>query len=446
MIATSAMTAGANAVFLALTPTERWQAMRRFGGSLVGEGWFVPVGLAAVIILTALLIVVSYNRAAKERKISNKLFSEYAYKMGLSRRERQLLQDIAGRAKLRRNESIFTMVSAFDRGAAGIIKETLALQEAETSKHLGAELSVLREKLGFKKRHPASAGLTAKSSKPNSRQIPAGKKLHITRRDAFGPADIECTVIKNDDTELAVKLATPLGSSPGELCCVRYYFGASVWEFDASVISCHGGILVLNHSDNVRFVNRRRFLRVPVDKPAFIARFPFARTLLPNGDGGERTEQGSANVSADTWGPPEFVPAAVTELAGPGLRIEAPLEVKVGERVVVILKVSEEGQQDSITDLKDTSPGSILLQKGKTTQSRIVEDIGEVRHAEPIQNGFSIAVELTGLSDSNVSELIRATNAASLKAGARTQDVPVSGGSENNREMEVAEPVVMQGV
>jgi hypothetical protein len=440
------MTAGVNAVFLALTPTERWQAIRRLGGSFMGERWLVPIGLAAVIILTALLIVVSYNRAAKERKTNNKLFSEYAYKMGLSRRERHILQDMATRTKLKRNESIFTMVTAFDRGAAGIIEETLAHQGAETNKHLGAELSVLREKLGFKKRYPATAGSAAKSGKPGSRQIPAGKKLHITRCDAFGPADIECTVIKNDDMELAVKLAVPLEGSPGEICCMRYYFGASVWEFDASVISCHGGIMVLNHSDNVRFINRRRFLRVPVDKPAFIARFPFARTLSTNGNGGQGTEQDLADVSGDTWGPPDFVPAAVTELAGPGLRIEAPLEVEVGERVVVILKVSEEGRQDSITNPKDTSHGSVLTHKGETTPSRIVEDIGEVRHAKPIQNGFSIAVELTGLNDSNVNELIRATNAASLKASAKTRDVPVSGSSEDNRQMEIAEPVVMQGV
>ena len=41
-----------------------------------------------------------------------------------------------------------------------------------------------------------------------------------------------------------------------------------------------------------------------------------------------------------------------------------------------------------------------------------------------IKNGFSIAVELTGLSDPNINELIRATNAASLKNGNKGQNVP----------------------
>jgi hypothetical protein len=348
---------------------------------------------------------------------------------------------MATRARLKRNESIFTMVTAFDRGAAGLTKETLARQGAGTSKHLSAELSVLREKLGFQKQRPAT-----KLSKPSSRQIPTGKKLYITHGRTYEPANIESTVIKNDDMELAVKLAMPLESSPGELCRVRYNFGASVWEFDASVVNCHGGILILNHSDDVRFINRRRFLRVRVNKPAFIARFPFAKTLPPNNSNAEGSGYGSAGISGDTWGPPEFATAAVTELAGPGLRIETPLEVKVGERVVVILKVSEEDGQDSITRRKGTSPRSVLAQEGKTAPSRIVEDIGEVRHTKATQNGFSVAVELTGLSDSNVNELIRAANAASLKAGAKVQDVPAYDSSDDNEMAELPEPMVAQGI
>ena len=53
-----------------------------------------------------------------------------------------------------------------------------------------------------------------------------------------------------------------------------------------------------------------------------------------------------------------------------------------------------------------------------------MEDIGEVRHAKVIESGFSIAVELTGVNDSNISELIRATNAALMKTKGKTGDVP----------------------
>jgi len=157
----------------------------------------------------------------------------------------------------------------------------------------------------------------------------------------------------------------------------------------------------------VRFINRRRFLRVPVSKQAFVASFPFSRQLS-KGSGNNEDEY------AGMWGPPKFVPAVVTELAGPGLRIESRLEAKVADRILVMLKLDEENGRGSAE----------AGQNSKITASKIIEDIGEVRQVRPIKNGFSIAVELTGLNDSDVSELIRATNAASLKAGNKGQNVP----------------------
>ena len=126
--------------------------------------------------------------------------------------------------------------------------------------------------------------------------------------------------------------------------------------------------------------------------------------------------------------------ASVTELAGPGLRVEAPLEVKVGDRVLVILKLSEE---------EDQKPYS--QRTGKTAPEKIVEDIGEVRHTKSIKNGYSIAVELTGLTDPNINELIRATNAASLKTRAKTKAAQAFNVS-NDKKSEKPEPAVVQGV
>jgi len=51
----------------------------------------------------------------------------------------------------------------------------------------------------------------------------------------------------------------------------------------------------------------------------------------------------------------------------------------------------------------------------------VVQDIGQVRHIEAVQNGFSVAVELTGLSDSDIDELICAANLASVKANAKSR-------------------------
>jgi hypothetical protein len=437
------MTAGFNIVVLALTPTERWKAAGRFGTSMT-EHWFILAGVAVIIVLTALLLMVSLRRMAQERKVSGQLFIDYAEKRGLSGRERKILLEIAYKAGLKRSHAIFSMVGAFDYGAGKMMEESLAQQGAEESQRLRTELSFLREKLGFRKKSSVSIGSPTKLQRPSSRQIPAGKQLHITRRKPPDLNDIESTVIKNDNMELTLKLITPVESKLGELWRARYYFGVSVWEFDTSVVRCNGDILVLNHSDDMRFISRRRFLRVRVNKPAFIARFPFSRTLPPNSVSIKKdhaVKQGSVNKSGNTWGPPEFMPATVTELGGPGLRIETSLEVNTGDRVLVIVNLSEEKGQDLIPHQKSTSPTSDMVQDSRTTPSKIIEDIGEVRHIRAIQDGFSIAVELTGLSDSNVSELIRITNTASIRTNGNRQDSPDS--VETGEK--VSEPVVVQG-
>jgi len=436
------MTTGFNIIVPALTPVERWRAAGRFGSSMT-EPWFILTGVAVIIVLAGLLLMISVHRIARERKVSGQLFFDYAEQRGLSGRERQILLEIAYRAGLKRSQSIFTMVRAFDHGAGKMIEESLARQGAEESQRLTTELSFLREKLGFQKQTSVSIGSSTKLKKPSSRQIPEGKKLYINRRKAPDLGDIESTIIKNDNMELTVRLTTSVESKLGEFWRAQYYFGTSVWEFDTSVVRCYGDILVLNHSDDMRFISRRRFLRIRVNKPAFIAPFPFTRMLQPNISSKEvpGAKEGAANASGNTWGPPEFIPATVTELGGPGLRIEAPLEVKAGDRVLVIVNLSEEEKQDLIPQEKSNSPPWILEQDSRTIPPKIIEDIGEVRHIGAIEDGFSIAVELTGLSDSNVSELIRAANAASIRTNSNRQDIPSSVNTEEN----VSEPAAVQG-
>jgi len=424
-----------HAIVLALKPLERWEAAGRFSSNFMTERWFILMGVIAIIILTAALFAVSLHRTLSGRKVSKQLFTEYANKRGLSARERQILLAIANNAGLKESEAIFTMGGAFDRGAAKMIEKSLAQGGAEAGEQLKVEMSFLREKLGLHKQRLSSIGSMTRPKKLSSRQIPAGKKVHINRRTNRTSDDIESTIIENNDMELKVKLETPVKITFGEFWRVRYYFGASVWEFDTSVISYDGDVLVLNHSDDVRFINRRRFLRVPVRMPAFIARFPFVTALPPNNDSnktGSKVGRDLADASVGTWRLPEFVPAVITELAGPGLRIETSLEIKVGNRVLVVFRLDEENEEGSIAARRDD----------KTPTSKIIEDIGEVRHTKAAQNGLSIAVELVGLSDSNVNELIRATNAASVKADAKGQE---TGGLVNTKR-DIPASAVEQGV
>ncbi len=415
------MTTWLNTIFLALTPVQRWEALnKQFNTDYMTDRWFTLTLAVIIIVATVLLIMVSYKRKTEERAVAQQLFGEYAEKRGLSGRERRVLEDIARRAGLKRSESIFTMGGAFDRGATKIIEEDLAQGQTSEriSRRLKTDLSFLAEKLGFKNRTGSSKDTAAKLRKLSSRQIPTGKKLYLTRRRTRISDDIESTVIENNDIGLTVKLAMPLKITGGEIWRVRYYFGVSVWEFDTSVAGCDRDLLVLNHSSDVRFINRRRFLRVPVNKPAFVARFPFTRLLPLNIYSGEEGSEGR-QVSAGAWGPPEFIPGVVTELAGPGLRIEAPLKVKVGERVLVLFRLDEAKDEDSDLQRDEGSE-----------RPKVIEDTGEVRHVKAIENGFSIAVELTGLHDPDINELIRATNAASVKAGGKEQDIDDSASAE----------------
>ena len=421
------------AIFPALTPSERWGAARKFTLNFTTQRWMILVGLIALIMMVVLFWWASYRRAHRARKDADKSFIEFADQRGLSTGECQLLMVVAHRAGLKRAESIFTMGAAFGMGAARVIEEAVEDgQPAEQIDFLKTEIAFLREKLGFAKRRSFSGGAPAASKKLSTRQIPKGKQLYITRRKARALSDIASTVVRNTETELAVKLSSPLKVIFGEVWCVRYYSGASVWEFDTSVVSYDGDIMVLNHSDNVRFVNRRRFLRVPVQMRAMIAEFPFsrpasARASVSDMEGAELPD--SSVVPLET---PEFVEAVVTELAGPGLRIESALDIEAGERILVVLNLD---QADSGSSMDGSA-------RGKTPRAEMLEDLGEVRHKKKVPNGFSIAVELTGLSDSQVDELIRLTNAASVKAGVAGGGAKPSAGEQAR----IAKLAVGQGV
>ncbi len=413
-------TAGLNAIILALTPIQRWSAARQFNSNFTNQRLFILAGVAVVTILTVLLVTSMHRRKSEAKKAPGQLFADKADKAGLSSRECQILKDITKEAGLERDESIFVTDSAFDQGTIKLIEKALVKKGVEESKKLRSEVSFLREKLGFQKRFSASVGLGSSSKKLSSRQIPVGKTVHISHHGICDSSSIEATVIENSEMEFSVKPEIPLETVTGDTWRVRYYFGSSVWELDTSIISYEDEVMVLNHRDNIRLVNRRRFLRASINRPAFIAHFPFAKTIVGKIDTADESsdkEQSQADVFAEAWKPPEFVPATVRELAGPGLRIEAlmetSMEVSAGDKVLVVFRMDERRAQ-----------GPELQQAGEVPKTKVIQDVGEVRHVSETKRGLSIAVELIGLSDPDVNELIRATNTASLRANSKGPELP----------------------
>lgn len=164
--------------------------------------------------------------------------------------------------------------------------------------------------------------------------------------------------------------AGPRGEDPlavGQACVLRRAFDGLQWEFPAMVVAAADGLIIARRLGEPRYVNLRRFVRVATQKPAFVARYPFVKA--------ESSEE-----------LPAFVPGQVTEIAGPGLRIDAPLEAEVGDRVLAVARMPDD---------------------------KVVQGVGEVRRVVRVApTGRTLAVELTGLVEREIGELVRETNAA----------------------------------
>jgi hypothetical protein len=451
MVIESAMEAFFNAIVLALTPIQRWGATRRLDVNPDAARWLIMIAVVALVVLTILFFIVSYLRRLEWKRISKELFVEYANKRGLSEQERQILLRIAKAARLKQDGAIFTMSKTFDYEAAKMVEKNLARYGQEASSKLRMELLLLREKLGFKIISSASIGSTMKPAKMSSRRIPVGKNIYI--RQLKGPelGEVKATIVKNDGMEFTIQFSDSIKSTVGETLRVHYYFGSTFWEFDTSVISVDGERWVLNHSDDVRFINRRAFPRVTVNRPAFIARFEFLNQLTINLESDDK--KNSSKTEKLMCETPQFVPAVITELAGSGLRIETGLKVTPGNRVLVVFSLEEKKVQRLIAG---TNRGEeISFEKSEPEQeqvkvmtaiSKVAEDIGEVRDVKAIENGFSIGVELTGLTDFDLDELVRVTNIASIKSDAKDKrNEKTADGNELVRDS-VTGATVVQGV
>ena len=354
----------------ALGPEEKWSAMRRLGvgqESVFTNKWFVLMNASIVFILTIVLLAVRRFRIERQKEVLDRKFDEYADNHGLSLQERKILEDITSKSLVKRKDTIFTIMAAFNRGAVRFMQEKFAsIRNPAERKKLNAMVDSIRKKLGFKEK-VYSFGLRGGGGRGlSSRQIPIGKKISIAPSSSPDITRIDAVVTRNDELEFVVVPDLHLSSTAGKLWNVRYCFGAATWEFNVLTIACGGAELVLNHSDNITFVNRRRFLRVQVRKPALVAHFPMVRRGL----GGEPAL-------------PEFVQGTVTELSGPGLLISSEIQVNRGDRLVVVFE----------------------LQDG-----RFIQDIGEVRGIRESGREHLIGVELIGLNEAVVDELVRVTN------------------------------------
>ena len=388
-----------NSILLALSAEKRFGALQEVGNSKTSTSLCIALTCLIVIGMFKLFLCVKGWVDEHKRDTNKRMFFDIAEEKKLGRRETKMLMSIVSVIDLKQQESIFTLASAFDRGAAKLVEEYLVLKGVEAGNCLRTELAFLRQKLDFGKQHPASIRAIMKSDKLSSRQIPAGEKIQIKNKEIKNSETIDVVILENENKRFVVKSEKPIKSRPGDLWYGCYYFGASIWEFESLAVDSGGDTLSLEHSDSIRFINRRRFPRIPVKKPAFVGRVPLGRTITADTDSTDESAHDS------NWGCQQLVQTVITELAGPGLRIDVPFELMVGDRLMVVFEIDEKGTVQSTYQTTDSDEAKTI----------IIEDVGIVRNARAIENGWSVAVELIGLSNSDVNTLIHATNAASLK-------------------------------
>jgi hypothetical protein len=144
-----------------------------------------------------------------------------------------------------------------------------------------------------------------------------------------------------------------------------------------------------------------------VNVPALVARFPFVgRAAAPD------VSEGDASVGIA----PTFVSGAATQLAGPGILLTTPLRVRPGERILVVLHMVENfgrGELDA------------------AQQWVVVQHVGEVRRVQDAGDETIVALELVGLADAEIDELMRLMSLNSVTVDPDRERAAASGSSSD---------------
>lgn len=368
-----------------VTPVDRMRAMKSLNTEASGNiPWPALIGSIAIVVLLILLVAVNRNVTRKKQEREAAEFDTRADNAGLTAAERRLMSAIARYAGVAEESVVFSDHEAFCRGAARMMQERFSAGDSiEDRRSMKTVIESVYQKLGIVSSAPSST-----SNSLNSRQIPVGRQIFVTRSNGDSSETIEATVTGNRYDGLAIRLSTETPVTKGDKWRLKYNFGSSTLEFETAVIGFDDGAVTLAHRELARSANRRRFLRVAVDGRALVANCPF------------RADETSLHKAT-----PKFVNAQVTEIAGPGLRLETSLSVQMGDKLMVIA----------------------IFDGGETIRA-----IGEVRHTKPSKAGSSVAIEFTGLSDEEIGVMVRLTNMAARRAGVdeavAVQEQPVAGG------------------
>jgi hypothetical protein len=180
---------------------------------------------------------------------------------------------------------------------------------------------------------------------------------------------VQATIVSAQGWEILAQAGVRQMDLPaGTELNARYNRAGSIWEFATTLIHSEGRDLTLAHAKNIRFVNRRRFRRVKVDRPAIVAPYTF--------------------LTAGPHQAPVFHQARLVDFGAAGivLEVDDPPAMPDKARVLVVM---EPRQGRSISTI------GMVLRRDEITSRRTM-----------------LIIELTDLSEADVSELVSETNLA----------------------------------
>jgi hypothetical protein len=355
---------------------------------LEGNWALTTAVLTGLVILSVLLLVSVLYRKIQEKVSSKTLLLGQARKKGLSDNEQRILLEIADSRTAANKNAVLTTEEVFNEGASNIIQRAAKkVKSPEELKQLQEYLSSLKKRLGFNtQQEPKTQAARPKGTE----QIPVGMKVYITRRTWRFDEGLETTVIENNKKGLKVEVSKKVKVNFGDKWRACYSYGASIWGFDTYVVESDGQIMTLGSSDNIYFINHRRFSEAQVKQRASICRLPFI----------EMTKETADNGSGVGGIVPTFYNAVVTEIAGTWLKVESTEQISAGEKVLMIW----------------------TLDKGEGRKTKVVKDLGVVRRAESIKNGYLLSVELKGCNDEQIEQLLSAVNQLNPTTSQQTAD------------------------
>jgi len=349
---------------LALDPVERWSAARNFNsfhwGALSQPTVWVPLLVVGALGVAAIVIY----RRHRHRGALVVAFGRAAAEANLTPAERTILARLAEAADPRPLTGGYTLSSAFEDGVRRLLAGRATRRLTSPDRRRVQEvIQTLRAKLGF---------APAKTTPASGNDLARGDRVTLSHPGAT--PEVGGTVAAVAGRDVTVRLDEPTTFRTGGAGMLRHVREGMQWEYNVTVIHSEGKTFQARIIGRPRKTNLRRFARVPIRRPVHVARYGFVH------------EGSEGRV-------PEFVEGTLHEIAGPGLRLEAEMQADVGERILVVLNLGQEGS---------------------------LRAVGVVRRrvASKGNGPADFAVELAPVTEEEVARLVKETNAAARRATA----------------------------